>query len=372
MAELVECARLEIAYTGNCIEGSNPSVSAINNIIFAYGGILMETLVQIAKRLGIKPNPNMTDKEFFDIDNQIRQELRRMAPKSKISDNTGVNYCSENELHDVLYQLYKYDFVEQSEKFNRILFNLNLDIFKKCPTKDGIKSFPQTSYSNNDVFWFHDATTKEVKKFEGRFQIALKMDHPSLPTVFKKLDDFILKYKSQYKISLEANRSDSLNMYMSITITPQIAKEFFEIVKEVLQDKNHILLAGYPITNNGKEIQGIKFAPEPHSGFGEDEGYSITERSEYFGRLFTSSRKMRTLLVRATQLQSVGQLDAGIQECDLLYYLIGHEGENPIQIGNPLGIPDKVYRTSLDISVPNEKQPITHQSRIILSTEQSR
>ena len=28
MAELVECARLEIAYTGNCIGGSNPSISA--------------------------------------------------------------------------------------------------------------------------------------------------------------------------------------------------------------------------------------------------------------------------------------------------------------------------------------------------------
>ena len=28
MAELVECARLEIAYTGNCIKGSNPFVSA--------------------------------------------------------------------------------------------------------------------------------------------------------------------------------------------------------------------------------------------------------------------------------------------------------------------------------------------------------
>ena len=29
MAELVECARLEIAYSGNTIEGSNPPISAI-------------------------------------------------------------------------------------------------------------------------------------------------------------------------------------------------------------------------------------------------------------------------------------------------------------------------------------------------------
>lgn len=32
MAELVECARLEIVNTGNCIEGSNPPISAINII----------------------------------------------------------------------------------------------------------------------------------------------------------------------------------------------------------------------------------------------------------------------------------------------------------------------------------------------------
>lgn len=37
MAELVECARLEIAYTGNCIEGSNPPISA-RNLPALYGG----------------------------------------------------------------------------------------------------------------------------------------------------------------------------------------------------------------------------------------------------------------------------------------------------------------------------------------------
>ena len=37
MAELVECARLEIAYTGNCIEGSNPPISATNNKMSRWG-----------------------------------------------------------------------------------------------------------------------------------------------------------------------------------------------------------------------------------------------------------------------------------------------------------------------------------------------
>ena len=44
MAELVECARLEIAYTGNCIEGSNPPISASNrNDLF--GRFLLKKLV---------------------------------------------------------------------------------------------------------------------------------------------------------------------------------------------------------------------------------------------------------------------------------------------------------------------------------------
>ena len=43
MAELVECARLEIVYTGDRIEGSNPPISAINLPAqsggLIYGGI---------------------------------------------------------------------------------------------------------------------------------------------------------------------------------------------------------------------------------------------------------------------------------------------------------------------------------------------
>ncbi len=42
MAELVECARLEIAYTGNCIEGSNPPISAIQIKKPQWGCFLFE------------------------------------------------------------------------------------------------------------------------------------------------------------------------------------------------------------------------------------------------------------------------------------------------------------------------------------------
>ena len=49
MAELVECARLEIAYTGNCIEGSNPPISAKIN---SFCGCKKHLIIQIMKILG--------------------------------------------------------------------------------------------------------------------------------------------------------------------------------------------------------------------------------------------------------------------------------------------------------------------------------
>ena len=39
MAELVECARLEIAYTGDRIEGSNPPISAMISFLFMISHI---------------------------------------------------------------------------------------------------------------------------------------------------------------------------------------------------------------------------------------------------------------------------------------------------------------------------------------------
>ena len=46
VAELVECARLEIAYSGNTIEGSNPPISVINKnttqrVVFLFIGDIL-------------------------------------------------------------------------------------------------------------------------------------------------------------------------------------------------------------------------------------------------------------------------------------------------------------------------------------------
>lgn len=39
----------------------------------------METLAQIAKRLGIKPNPAMTDEAYLKIKDQMLQEINKMG-----------------------------------------------------------------------------------------------------------------------------------------------------------------------------------------------------------------------------------------------------------------------------------------------------
>lgn len=305
----------------------------------------METLTQIAKRLGIKPNPNITDEEFMQIDNQIRTELRRIAPDYEIKDNKyNGGFYTENELYDVIYTLRKSHPLKQAHKFNKLLLDRNIKKIEQVPTSNGVDVFWQS------VFCFHSATPIGQHSAE-RFQVDIKLDDINIPSVFTELDSFILKYKSSYKIYPKEDRTDTLNVYMTTPITPKIAKEFYEIVKDVLNDKNHALLDGYPITMDGKEIQGIKFAPESHTTNNEG-GETALERRKRFSRLFQGQNiiKMRNLLVRPAP-SSVGYLAAKAQECDLIYYLIGREGQNPIQLGNQFGEPGKTYtKTSLDIS----------------------
>ena len=39
----------------------------------------METLVEMAKRMGIKPNPRITDEEYLKIKEQMLQELKKIG-----------------------------------------------------------------------------------------------------------------------------------------------------------------------------------------------------------------------------------------------------------------------------------------------------
>lgn len=287
----------------------------------------METLVQIAKRLGIKPNPAITDEAYLKIKDQMLQEINKMGK------------VKEYDLADAMYVFHKKTPSGIAQQFNNASFNNNFSRFKK-EFLSGIVSGDQEG-----SFWWHDARKPGVGISE-RFVADVKLDDPNISSVFKKLDEFILRYQSAYKISSSGNRTDTLNLYMPKSITPEIAKEFYNIVKPVLQTKNHEYLDGFAITQNGQEIKGIKFGPEPLAKVSSDEFSSMKNRLESI-----LPRKMLYDITRHYWgRKSLGQVAAKAQLCDLFYYLVGREGQNPIQLGNQLGDPNIRYSKKLDIS----------------------
>jgi hypothetical protein len=287
----------------------------------------VETLVQIAKRLGIKPNPAITDEAYLKIKEQMLQEINKMG-KFKADDLT-----------IAMYDFHKITPSGIAQQFNNTSFDNNFSRFKK-EFLSGIVSHNQAG-----SFWWHNAR-KPGEGISERFAADVKLDDPNISSVFKKLDEFILRYQSGYKISSSGNRTDTLNLYMPKSITPEIAKEFYNIVKPVLQTKNHEYLDGFAITQNGQEIKGIKFGPEPLVDPSDDEFRSMKNRLKSIfppEMLYDITRNYKGQ-------KSLGEIAAKAQLCDLFYYLVGREGQNPIQLGNQLGDPNIRYSKKLDIS----------------------
>lgn len=127
-----------------------------------------------------------------------------------------------------------------ADQYNQTGWTINMEALKQ-EYSPGISAYPDSG------FYYHRASEKKAVE---RFVADLKLDSPFIPKIFKKLDEFILKHEGTYKISLfkkdwksklfpnDSNRTDTLNLYMPKPITPQIAKEFYEIVKPVLEEKN--------------------------------------------------------------------------------------------------------------------------------------
>jgi hypothetical protein len=244
-----------------------------------------------------------------------------------------------DDLTIAMYDFHKITPSGIAQQFNNTSFDNNFSRFKK-EFLSGIVSGDQEG-----SFWWHDARKPGVGISE-RFVADVKLDDPNISSVFKKLDEFILRYQSAYKISSSGNRTDTLNLYMSKSITPEIAKEFYNIVKPVLQTKNHEYLDGFAITQNGQEIKGIKFGPEPLLKVSSDEFSSMKNRLESI----LPGKMLYDITRQYMEQKSLGEIAAKAQLCDLFYYLVGREGQNPIQLGNQLGDPNIRYSKKLDIS----------------------
>ena len=187
--------------------------------------------------------------------------------------------------------------------------------------------------------------------------------------MWQKLDDFIIKHNSSFKVvDLEAkkthNRTDSLNIYMSKEITPEIAKELYCIIGPFLEPKYDEFLAGFPVKLNGKNIKGFKYGPEPVKYKDNNKKAFWTAHIEKIAQrdlppLFANQIKKLNL----EDYMSLGQLQVKIQIAELIYYLAGKEGKCPFQLHNQLADtrkqnPPKV----IDIADVFQKEPATPQA----------
>ncbi len=306
----------------------------------------METLVEIAKRLGIKPNINYTEEELHEIKRRLFKEIKKYYI-GKGSLRSELSLCS------MVYDTHKsVPFPENMEQTRA-----NVD-FLRTNKKEGI-----SIASQQGAFAWH--LSRDDREFVERFQVAIKMDHPDFKKLVEKLDEFIIKHHSGFKMPFvgSTDRSDSLNVYMTEKITPKIAKELHEIVAPYLDTRYTDYLDGLPVLDQGKAIPGMKMALEPRK-ISREEAKSIAENlishdlpetfldTDSFGFLGLARKG-----VKVFHYASVGERASRIQGLDLAYYLAGKEGKNPVSMHNYYG-EEGVNYDSVDISEVQEKNII--------------
>ena len=278
----------------------------------------MESLVNVAKRLNIKPNPEMKMGEFRKICNQIGHEL-------------GTDSKTYNDR-----DLYK-SFIRCKRATNMGQLRQNLN-YLKTHKIDGIvirgQESEDVSVDRDDIFVHHIAASKT--KTVERVKLDINMDDPRLPELIDALDDFIVSYNAAYKmtdIDEAPQRTDTLNIYLSSPITEEMMIELYEIVKDYLNPAHDNQLNGYPVIYDGKQILGLRTGPEPKS-------YTISERVQIHEK---AKKDLGTFFgnqigqLKLGEHQSLGQLVSRIEFADLIYYLAGQEGKSPYALNNQLG-----------------------------------
>ena len=187
----------------------------------------METLVEIAKRLGIKPDPKMDWRKHRDCCRRIREEF------------TGESFKNiTRSMWDTRYDFYKKaPKTVSKEEYEQLKKNVK---WLKVSSEEGVRIHNQdgrpVSVDDDDVFVWHSAK-KKGKSYKERMQIALKIEDRGMAKVFKELDQFILKYGAGFKVTdiAHSKRTDTLNIYFTDAITPEMTSEIYSILKDHLR-----------------------------------------------------------------------------------------------------------------------------------------
>lgn len=291
----------------------------------------METLVEIAKRIGISPNPHMTERDWAVIRIAIGKELEKYETKLPEYDSYE-KYCHKNpvDLFNNLYYKRKlldrhwpkgtadkvFQIMRQRDPQNNVFVHAQIW---------GFQSLEETSF-------IHHRASNHTKDTRERLAVDIDLASPDFPDMVKKMDDFIFKYHGHFKIvNQEAlNRSDTMNVYMQEDITPQIAEEFYNIVKPCLCEDNHDKLDGFEIMKGDKPIKGIKIGPTLNK---DKEAYQ--SRKQWVDKTLARDIHETNLREKASNYLekligdgSLGEKACTLQLIDLMYYCMD-KGKSP-------------------------------------------
>ncbi|MBR5130769.1 MAG: hypothetical protein IKV03_06070 [Alphaproteobacteria bacterium] len=311
----------------------------------------METLVEVAKRLGIKPQNGMTLPQMRECFKRVHQEFSKSG-----SGQFGSVF---NELYNIR-KTAKRDISE----------NQYSDIIDEYFLKkdNQLKYLHQTGSGEKGGFLWHSASKGN---YIERFVADIDIVSPDFLKVIPKLDEFIKKYNAGMKIPHinERDRSDTLNLYMTQEITPDILSEFYDIVKPCVKETYHTQLDGMSVYNNGHEIKGIKIGPENRKGTDNDFNAAKKQLEQDMGFDAISFSQPLARYIGMYKESSLGEKSASVQIFDLAYYLIGKEGKSPFQLKTHDG---HSYNKILDISNSskaneNDKREVEPLQNVILA-----
>ena len=283
----------------------------------------METLVEIAKRIGIKPNLHMNEQDWADIRVKIGQELAKIPtglsadhPKEKYRHSNPLDLF--NNLYHVRKRMERNWPVDTAENIIQIMSKTNNE--KEIFAHAQILGFQSLEES---PFIHHHALNRQ-KPIKERFVADINIASPDFPSLIKKMDDFILKYNAQFKVVNQRalNRSDTMNVYMQENITSQIAEEFYKIVKPCLCKDNHDKLDGFEIMQGSTPIKGIKIGPEL-----DENKQAYLNRKRWVNKTLARDihspalrEKAENYLEKLIAHSSLGEKACSLQLMDLMYY----------------------------------------------------
>lgn len=304
-------------------------------------------LVERAKELGIEPNPNMSSAEIKEAFDKIK-----MSFVNRSSDR-----LAKYNINDLVYYHKKYG-VAEDRKNASFEYKKNYEEFVNTASENG--------RNQSDAFWWHDFTT-ETGSIVERFIVDIDIASPHFIDTMKKLDTFCEKYEAAYKIPNpdSANRSDTMNIYMTQSITPEIASEVVDIVQPCLNETLHNYLDGQPLLKNGQEIKGIKIGPEPvqkgelKKKTEKHEQYEKNMKKDLGGQFYSAldsafelkSGGLAMVFHNASFYCSFGQRTAAMEAIELAYYLGGQEDKAPALIQFQDGQP---YTKLLDVDAKKD------------------